>query len=167
MRLIKGVLIGVFVATAFSVLAQPPVTITPALYINGSGVARGGGTFPGNLFVTGAGSGFGVGSISMYNTAPVATTFCTSPSIPANNGTFVFTVNVGTGCASSTGTLTMPTAGTGWVADCHNVTAPASNVVEQTGGSTTTITLTNYVRTTGVAGNWTDSNVLRCSAVAY
>lgn len=100
-------------------------------------------------------------------TAPVATTFCTSPSVPASNGTAAFTINVGTACASSVGTITLPTATTGWIVDCHNVTAPATNIVEQTGGTGTTATVTNYVRTTGVAGNWTDSNVLRCTALAY
>jgi hypothetical protein len=47
------------------------------------------------------------------------------------------------------------------------VTNPATNVVAQTGGSTTTVTVTNYARTTGVASNWTDADVLRCMAHAY
>lgn len=101
------------------------------------------------------------------DTAPTATTFCTSPSIPANNGTSAFTINVGTACASSTGTITLPAAATGWVCDFHNVTTPASNVVEMTGGSTTTVTMTNYARTTGLASNWTDSHVIRAKCMAY
>lgn len=109
----------------------------------------------------------GIGAVFAFSTAPTATTFCTSPSIPNNNGTMAFTVNVGTACATSVGTITLPAATTGWVVNCHNVTAPATNIVEQTGGTTTTATVTNYVRTTGVAGSWTDSNVLRCNAVAY
>jgi hypothetical protein len=100
-------------------------------------------------------------------TAPTATTFCTTPSIPANNGTAAFTVGVGTSCATSVGTITLPAAATGWVAVCQNVTNPATNVVAQTGGSTTTVTVTNYARTTGIASNWTDSDVLRCLAHAY
>lgn len=96
-----------------------------------------------------------------------ATTFCTSPSVTGTN-TLAFSINVGTSCATSTATMTFPaTATNGWKVDCVNVTANATNVVSQTGGSTTTATLTNYVRTTGVAGNWTDSNVLRCNAMGY
>jgi len=106
-------------------------------------------------------------NILSSNTAPVATTFCTSPSIPANNGTAAFTINVGTACATSVGTITMPTATTGWVCHFANVTAPASNVPSQTGGTTTTVTLTNYARTTGLAANWTDSNIIRAMCTAY
>ena len=61
----------------------------------------------------------------------------------------------------------MPTATTGWVCHFANVTAPASNVPSQTGGTTTTVTLTNYSRTTGLAANWTDSNVIRAMCTAY
>jgi hypothetical protein len=107
------------------------------------------------------------GVMAVSQTAPTATTFCTSPSIQNANGTAAFTVNVGTGCATSVGTITMPAALTGWVATCHDVTTPAGNYVEQTGGTTTTITLQNYSRTLGTALNWTASDVLRCTAVAY
>ncbi len=102
-----------------------------------------------------------------FNTAPTATTFCTSPSIPANNGTAAFTINVGSACATSTGTITMPAATTGWVCDFQNVTSPATSVIGQTGGTTTTVTVTNYVRITGVAGNWTSSDVIRAKCSAY
>lgn len=102
------------------------------------------------------------------STAPaIASGFCTSPSISANNGTFAFTVTIGSACAGSTGTLTMPAATTGWVCDAHNTTTPASNIVEQSGGSTTTVVLQNYVRTTGVAGNFTASDVIRVKCSAY
>lgn len=102
------------------------------------------------------------------NTAPtVASGFCTSPTISASNGTSAFTISVGTACAASTGTLTMPAAPTGWVCDIHNQTNNATNLPDQTGGSTTTVTMTNYVRTTGVAGNWVDSDVLRVKCSAY
>lgn len=166
LRAVRNFLIGLVIGIAtIPLLGQ--IIVDPASYINMAGTALGGLTIPGTTFITGAGSAFGVGNVSMINTAPVATTFCTSPSVPANNGTFAFTVNVGTACATSVGTITFPSATTGWVIECHNVTAPATNIVEQTGGSTTTATITNYVRTTGVAGNWTDSNILRCSAKGY
>jgi len=113
------------------------------------------------------GAGFILTNRLSSSTAPVATTFCTTPSIPANNGTAAFTINVGTACATSVGTITMPAATTGWVCHFANVTAPASNVPSQTGGTTTTVTLTNYARTTGLAANWTDSNVIRAMCTGY
>jgi hypothetical protein len=36
-----------------------------------------------------------------------------------------------------------------------------------TGGTTTTVTVTNYSRTTGVAANFTSSDVLRVMCSAY
>jgi hypothetical protein len=101
-------------------------------------------------------------------TAPtISAGFCTSPSVVANNGTWAFTINVGSACAVSTGTVGLPAATNGWVCDAHDVTTPASNIVEQSGGTTTTVVLTNYVRTTGVAGNFTSSDVLRVKCTAY
>jgi len=116
----------------------------------------------------GAGN-LGFANLAFSGTAPtISSGFCsTSPSITANNGTVAFDINVGTSCSGSTGTLGMPTAATGWVCDFHNVTNPATNVVEQTGGATNTVTLTNYVRTTGVAGNFTASDHIRAKCVAY
>lgn len=106
--------------------------------------------------------------VGIFSTPPtISAGFCTSPSIPNANGTAAFTINVGSACAGSTGTLAMPTAPTGWVCDFHDVTTPASNIVEQTGGATNTVTLTNYVRTTGVAGNFTSSDVIRAKCVSY
>jgi hypothetical protein len=106
-------------------------------------------------------------NLVMSTTAPTATTFCTGPSIAANNGTAAFTINVGTSCAASTGTITMPAATTGWVCDFHDVTTPASYKPDQTGGTITTVTLTNYSRTTGVAANWVASSVIRAQCSAY
>lgn len=101
-------------------------------------------------------------------TAPtIAAGFCTSPSISANNGTIAFTITIGTGCGAATGSVTLPEAAGGWVCYVQNVTAPDSNVIGQTGGTTTTATFTNYARTTGLAANWTDSQVLRVLCAAY
>jgi hypothetical protein len=110
---------------------------------------------------------FSLTNLAASNTAPTATTFCTSPSIPSNNGTAAFTINVGTACATSVGTITLPSAATGWMCDFANVTNPASNVVSQTGGTAATVTMTNYARTTGVASNWTSSDVIRAKCLAY
>lgn len=112
--------------------------------------------------------GFG-SNIWGSSTAPtISAGFCsTSPSISANNGTMAFDINVGTSCSTSTGTIGLPAATTGWVCSFYNVTNPNSNVVNQTGGNTTTVTLTNYVRTTGVAGNFTASDHIRAKCSAY
>lgn len=102
-------------------------------------------------------------AVSLVNsaTAPtVASGFCTSPTIPASNGNWAFTINVGSACAASTGTLTMPTAAHGWACNADDVTTPATNSVRQTGGTTTTVVLTNYARTTGIAANFTSSDVI-------
>lgn len=122
----------------------------------------------GIAFTGGSGAG-GTANFWVQAVAPVSggLTFCTSPTVVNANGTVAFTINVGTACATSTGTITMSAVTTGYVASCVNITAPTTNVISQTGGTTTTITLTNFVRTTGVAGNWTDSNILRCTAFSY
>ncbi len=94
--------------------------------------------------------------------------FCaTSPSIPNANGTVAFSINVGTSCTgATTGTLALPTATTGWVCSFYNVTAPATNVVRQTGGATNTATLTNY-NNAGTPTDFTASNVIRANCMAY
>lgn len=91
---------------------------------------------------------------------------CTAPTVTAN-GTAAFTMTLGTGCSTSVGTVTLPAATTGWSCQFDNVTAPQSNIVDQTGGATTTATITNYARTTGLAANFTDSQVIRGSCVGY
>jgi hypothetical protein len=53
------------------------------------------------------------------------------------------------------------------VCDFHDVTTPATNKPDQTGGTTTTVTVTNYSRTTGAALNWTSSDVIRVQCSAY
>lgn len=116
----------------------------------------------------GTNGSFGVATKAWVRTAPtVAAGFCTSPAIAASNGTAAFAVTIGTGCAGSTGSVTLPTATTAWVCTGFNVTAPATNVIGQTGGTTTTATFTNYARTTGLAANWTDSDSIRFQCTGY
>lgn len=109
----------------------------------------------------------GTGTLLLSSTAPTVTGFGTSPSVPSNNGTGAFTVNVGTGGSASTGTVTLPTAATGWVCSAFDVTNPDTAVTNQTGGTTTTATFTNYSRTTGIATAWAASDILRMSCHAY
>lgn len=117
----------------------------------------------------GAGGALSLASKATINTAPtIAAGLCTSPSISASNGTAAFAITVGTSCTGvTTGTLTMPAATTGWVCHFVNVTNPASNTPSQTGGSTTTVTFTNYARTTGVAADFAASDSIRAMCVGY
>lgn len=101
-------------------------------------------------------------------TAPtVSSGFCTSPSISNNNGTAAFTITIGSACAASTGVLTMPTASVGWACHFNDVTTPASNTPYQTASTTGSVSVTNYARTTGLASNWTASEVITAECTAY
>lgn len=106
------------------------------------------------------------GNLAFSPTAPTLTGFGgTSPSV---TGTAVsMDINVGTGAPGGTGTITLPTATNGWICSCQNITNNATSVIGQTGSSATTCVIANYARTTGLAGNWTASDHLRCTAVAY
>lgn len=115
-----------------------------------------------------AGGAFDLVTKFAIRTAPTASAgFCTSPSVSASNGTAAFEVTIGSACAGSTGTITLPAATTAWVCTCHDVTSPAGNYMEQTGGSTTTCTMQNYSRTLGTAANFTSADVFRCTAMGY
>lgn len=143
-----------------------PATLTSG----GSFTTKSGGSVISGNNVTFAGALVGPSSKTIINgvTQPTATgSFGTNSSVTSSNGTVAFTINVGTGGTASTGTITFPAAITGWVVDCHDITTPASYVTEQTGGSTTNATVTNYSRTLGTAVAWTSGDVLRCTAIGY
>lgn len=102
-------------------------------------------------------------------TAPtISSGFGTSPSIVGANGTAAFTINVGTGGAASSGVIGFPTAATGWVVHCDDITNPTTAggiMVKQTASSTTTATITGY-NATPAATAWTASDILHCMAFA-
>jgi len=101
-------------------------------------------------------------------TAPTIGTCGTGPSIPNNNGTAAFTVNVGTGGTATTCTVNMPAATTGWACFVAPNGAPqAAAEVFSAPTSTTLITLSNYTASTGVALAFTASEVLQVSCHAY
>lgn len=103
-----------------------------------------------------------------WNNAPtIASGFGTSPTIPNANGTAAFTIDVGTGGTASSGVLTFPAAAVGWVVDCVDITNAATAVTVQTAGTTTSVTLSNYSRTTGLLTAWAASDIIRCKAMAY
>lgn len=115
-----------------------------------------------------SGGGVAFAAKAFINTAPtVSSGFGTNPSIAANNGTGAFTINVGTGGSASSGVIGLPTATTGWVVNCTDLTTPGVNQTKQTAVSTTSATVTNYNTTTGMAAAWTASDILYCTAVGY
>ena len=110
------------------------------------------------------------GNLLVSQTPPtIASGGCTTgsaQSISQSNGSAAFEITLGGATCGSTITLTMAAAPHNWVCDAHNITTPASNVLDMTGAaSTTAVVLTNYVRTTGVAGNFTgaDKLAVKCS----
>ena len=108
-------------------------------------------------------------SKSMINTAPtIGSGLCTSPSVSASNGTAAFALTVGSSCTGvTTASITMPAATTGWTCYFANVTNPATSTPSQTGGTTTTVTLTNYARTTGLAADFTTGDSIRVMCAGY
>ena len=98
-------------------------------------------------------------------TAPViASGGCTSPAFSADSIPYSWKLTIGTSCSGvSTVTLTLPAAAHTWSCWSNNLTHTATSNVVQSGPatqSTTSVVLTNYVRTTGVAGDLTASDVI-------
>lgn len=98
-------------------------------------------------------------------TAPtVSSGFGTSPSVTQNNGPSSFSVNVGTGGTASTGVVGLPAAPHAWACAPSDTGATPTGRTEVTGpSSTTTVTVTNFSRTTGLALAWTASEVIQLS----
>lgn len=103
---------------------------------------------------------------STSSTVPtIASGFGTSPSIAARS-TLVFKIVIGSGGTASTGVITMLTANYGWVCTATNITNAATMSTVQTGSSTSSVTLTNYSRTTGTATPWNAGDVILISCFA-
>lgn len=101
-------------------------------------------------------------------TAPtIASGGCTSPSVTNTNGTAYITIAVGTGCSGSQPVIfTLPAATTGWNCYGRNVSNAATSSPRQTGAvSTTSVTITNFAETTGLAAAWTDNDVVIISCL--
>jgi Pectate lyase superfamily protein len=138
----------------------------------GGGVATGGAAPKGVGTLNSAASIYLNGTLLLSSAAPtIASGGCTTgstQSISANNGAAAFAITLGGATCGTTITLTLASAAHGWVCDAHDITTPASNKIEQSaGGSATAVTLTNYVRTTGVAGNFTAADVIAVKCAAY
>ena len=105
------------------------------------------------------------GVLTLSATAPtIASGGCTTPVVTTNNGTAKFKVTLGTTCTGvKTFTLTMPTAGTGreYACDAVDLTTNATYAPAQSAAaSATSVVITNYARTTGLAIDFADGEVL-------
>lgn len=101
-------------------------------------------------------------------TAPtLASGGCTSAAMVSNNGTARFTAGVGTSCSGSQPLVfTLPATTTGWNCYAQNTSNSATSVPAQSSAiSTTSVTITNYARTTGLAAAWTDADVIVVSCL--
>jgi hypothetical protein len=149
------------------------------LRVNGSSTSSlildyvGNGTFNGNVFASGSitsKNNYDLGASShlvISVTAPtVSSGFGTGASITANNGTVAFRLNVGTSNTGS-GVIGLPAATTGWNCFATDFTTPGPNNTKESATTTTSATLTNYSATTGLAANWTDSDIVQVSCFAY
>lgn len=100
----------------------------------------------------------------------ISSGFGTSPTVPTNNGSAAFNVNVGTGGTATNGVVAMnSTATTGWNCSVNNLTAAAGHRADntvQTASSTTTVTIENQTKSTGAAVAWTASDIIRLSCWA-
>lgn len=101
--------------------------------------------------------------------APTLSGFCTSPTITWHDTMVdgrmtrsIFQLDVGGSCvASSTGTITFPTAANGWVCNCFNISVQP-RFIQQSGGTTTTATIAQFILNTGLGSPWTNGEDLRC-----
>lgn len=109
-----------------------------------------------------------IGNSLVFSNTPVviASGFGTSPSITSSN-TVGFSVKVGTGGSSSSGTLTFPAASNGWIVQGTNLTSATSFYLLQTASTTTSATITNFANATGSASPFNAGDVLIFSAIPY
>lgn len=104
-------------------------------------------------------------------TPTISSGFGTAPSVVANNGTFAFTVDVGTGGVATSGVIGLPAAATGWICHVENQTAVLGNVANartmQIASTVTTVTVENQTVSTGAVLAWTASDVLVLACHGY
>lgn len=92
--------------------------------------------------------------------------FGTSPSVPHNNGSAAFTVNVGTGGTASSGTVSMPIAASnGWACSVTDISTPANKTL-QSATSTNSVTVIGF-NAAGTQTAWAASDILSFQCSAY
>ena len=103
-------------------------------------------------------------TLAFAATAPTITSACTSPTV-THGGAVSFQVDVGGTCAATTTiVLGLPAATNGWACTGYNKST-ATATIEQSADSTTSATLINYTRTTGIALAFADGTdlVISCT----
>lgn len=111
----------------------------------------------------------GAGKLLFNSTAPtIQSGFGTSPSVISSNGSSTYQINVGAGGTASSGVVTMPTATTGWNCNVDPVSAPqAAATMYSVPTTASSVTITNYTQSTGVALAWPASMVIAVSCIGY
>lgn len=113
--------------------------------------------------------GLGSPNTLISATAPtISSGFGTGASVPNNNGTAAFTINVGTGGSASSGVIGLPAAAHGWNCYATDITTNSTSVfvTKQTASTTTSATIGNF-SDVAVATAWTASDILAVSCFAY
>lgn len=108
----------------------------------------------------GAGASFRLSNDAfVINTAPTVSNGCTAEAMTWNNGTAAFEADMGNTCAGiSTVVFTLPTIANKYQCKATNLTSPATMYMDPTAWTTTTVTFTNFSRTTGLATAFTDGD---------
>lgn len=97
------------------------------------------------------------------HTPVIGSGFGTGAAISAGTNAGWFRVNVGTGGAASTGNIALSTITNGWSCYATDITNPAASNTVAVSINTSSISLTNYSRTTGVATAWAASDIIQIS----
>lgn len=120
----------------------------------------GAGTFRTNASVQ-IDSSLSFATLAVSVTAATVANGCTGEAMVWNNRSFTFEADMGTSCTGvSTVVFTLPAAVNGWACFATNQTTAARNV-EATAWATTSVTFTNFDRTTGLATDWVDGDNVR------
>jgi hypothetical protein len=116
-------------------------------------------TSAGNVSAGSAGAFRFSTTLLMAATAPtISSGFGTSATIPSNNGTSSFRINVGTGGVATSGVIGLPAAANGW--NCFVQDMTNNTVTRMTASTTTTATFT-------AAAAWAASDILSVSCFGY
>jgi len=95
----------------------------------------------------------------------IASGFGTAPTIKGATPN-CFAVTVGSGGAAN-GTITLPTAPNGWMCLANDVTNGSALFLQQTASTTTSVTVTGYGITTGLAANMSAGDVIVMTCIPY
>lgn len=97
----------------------------------------------------------------LSGTYPVISSgFGTNPLLSTPAHTPAFKIRVGTGGTASSGVVTMPASISGWVCNIYTLAMRADRLTKVSDESTTSVTVTNYILSTGAAVAWNASDDL-------